>query len=138
MKANKKSGIMNEKKYFPQTGDKTPFKVPEGYFEGLSARLDQLIDLGTDTDDTIVPERPRLSMWMDKYRPIFYLAAMFVLLLFSVSTLLKLTSSDKTADKLTKETSTTNTIEVTAEDYIISQIGTYGIAEYYVDPEIYD
>lgn len=84
-----------------------------------------------------MPNRPRLTVWMDKYRPVFYLAAMFVLILFSVTTLLNLTNTKSNDDKLTKET-TTNQPVLTAEDYIISQIGTDGIAEYYVDPDMYD
>lgn len=128
---------MNETKPFPPTGDKTPFKVPTGYFEGLSARMDQLIDQEAAPGVTSMPNRPRLTVWMDKYRPVFYLAAMFVLILFSVTTLLNLTNTKSNDDKLTKET-TTNQPVLTAEDYIISQIGTDGIAEYYVDPDMYD
>lgn len=99
--------------------------------------MNSLIDQEASTEARITSDRPRLSLWMDRYRPVFYLAAMFVLILFSVTTLLKLTSGNEKADNLTKETTTTQPV-LTAEDYILSQIGTDGIAEYYIDPDMYD
>jgi signal transduction histidine kinase len=128
---------MNERRAFPHTGDKTPFNVPDGYFEGLSAKMDQLIDQDSMADIASTNDRPRLTIWMDRYRPVLYLAAMFVLILFSVSTLLNLTNGKSSDDKLTKELSNEQPV-VTAEDYVLSQIGTDGIAEYYIDPDMYD
>lgn len=48
-----------------------PFRVPDGYFEGFTARMMEQIP-----DDEPQFEDNKVTMW-DRVRPIFYLAAMF-------------------------------------------------------------
>lgn len=130
---------MNQKTTLPPIGDKTPFKVPAGYFEGLTARLNQLIEQDREDNVQTLPRHSSTTLWTVRYRPVLYLAAMFVLLLFSVTSLLRWTTGDDRSDKLTKEShSTSIPADLTAEDYILSHIGTDGIAEYYIDPDMYD
>ncbi len=53
---------------------KNPFKVPEGYFEGLTERImEQLPE-----QPHIEEEEPREVTLMDRIRPLIYLAAVFV------------------------------------------------------------
>jgi hypothetical protein len=135
---------MKENFSLKEPGDKSVFSVPEGYFAGLSGRMNKLIDRSQQQEELVIetPVRKNNLMWMDRYRPILYLAAMFVLLLFSVSTLMNITSKHSGGDNLTKESTTKKQQErsqssvPTAEDYLISQIGTDGIAEYYINPEL--
>lgn len=127
-----------------EPGDRSAFSVPEGYFAGLPARMNKLIDRSQPQEMEEKPVRKDNLMWMDRYRPILYMAAMFVLLLFSVSTLMNITSSKSKSDNLAKKSSTDKQQDSkqptapTAEDYLISQIGTDGIAEYYINPELYE
>jgi len=126
-----------------ETGDRTVFKVPEMYFENFEAQLQQRID-ALETEANLPKERvevqkesKRFILKMDSIRPVLYMAAMFVLLIFSMSLILNLTSGKST--KLTAEDKTQSAkIELTAEDYLISSVGSYGITQYYVDPESFD
>lgn len=137
---------MKENFSLKEPGDKSVFSVPEGYFAGLSGRMNKLIDRSQQQEELVIetPVRKNNLMWMDRYRPILYLAAMFVLLLFSVSTLMNITSNKSDGDNLAKEATKNKQQESnqptvpTAEDYLISQIGTDGIAEYYINPELYE
>lgn len=137
---------MKENFSLKEPGDKSVFSVPEGYFAGISGRMNKLIDRSQQQEELVIdtPVRKNNLVWMDRYRPVLYLAAMFVLLLFSVSTLMNITSKKTGGDNLTKETTTKKQQESnpsnvpTAEDYLISQIGTDGIAEYYINPELYE
>ena len=126
-----------------EPGDKSPFKVPEDYFENLNSRMNQIIDEHERED----AEAPEVSFYvkepgrMEKFRPILYMAAMFVVLLFSINTIMKYTTADreKAESKLYNENSTTySKQEVTAEDYVINAVGTYAITEYYIDPEYFE
>jgi len=128
---------MKEKTTFREPGDKSVFTVPEGYFEGLSARMNNLIDQTERQEKSRKTTMHILPGRMERFRPILYLAAMFVLLLFSISTILNLTTDKTTSTSLTKQSSTSKQAP-TAEDYLISQLGTDGIAEYYIDSELYE
>lgn len=134
---------MKEQFTLKEPGDKSSFHVPEGYFAGLPGRMNKLIDRSQQQETEEKPLGKQRPMWVDRYRPILYMAAMFVLLLFSVSTLLNITSGKSKDDNLaktaTKKQQVGNQQSVpTAEDYLISQIGTDGIAEYYINPELYE
>lgn len=138
---------MNKPISLKEPGDKSAFHVPEGYFAGLQGRMNKLIDRQQQEAEPVVIEtsvRKNNVMWMERFRPVMYLAAMFVLLLFTVSTLLNITSKRSGGDNLAKETTTKKQQESTqmpiptAEDYLISQIGTDGIAEYYINPELFE
>lgn len=137
---------MKENFSLKEPGDKSVFSVPEGYFAGISGRMNKLIDRSQQQEELVIetPVRKNNLVWMDRYRPILYLAAMFVLLLFSVSTLMNVTSNKSDGDNLAKKSTTDKQQEnkqpstPTAEDYLISQIGTDGIAEYYINPDLYE
>jgi len=126
-----------------ETGNRSVFKVPENYFDDFQAALNKRIDsLEAENEkvrDVEVESKPkRLFLKMDSIRPVLYMAAMFVLLLFSVGLVLNLTS-DKTSSSLhlsaesTTQTKTPATNIPTAEDYLINSVGTYGITEYYIE-----
>jgi flagellar motor protein MotB len=129
-----------------EPGDKSVFSVPEGYFAGMSGRMNKLIDRSQQQELQVIdtPVKKINLTWMDRYRPVLYLAAMFVVLLFSVSTVMNITSKHSDADNLAKKSTTDKQQEnkqpsaPTAEDYLISQIGTDGIAEYYINPDLYE
>ncbi len=130
---------MKENITLKEPGDKSVFNVPEGYFEALSGRMNKLIDRSQLQEMEVKPVGKQHLTLIERYRPILYMAAMFVLLLFSITMLLNKTSDKSDSGKLTKETKTSKQQSVpTAEDYLISQIGTDGIAEYYINPELYE
>ncbi len=118
-----------------QPGDRSVFKVPTNYFADFEVSLNARID-AFEAEKRIVyrdqVETPKkgLQIFMNQYKPILYMASMFVLMLFSVGLVMKY-SSGKT-NSLKAETSKEQVMP-TAEDYLISNIGTYGISEYYVE-----
>lgn len=118
-----------------QPGDRSVFKVPTNYFADFEVSLNAHID-AFEAEKRIVyrdqVETPKkgLQIFMNQYKPILYMASMFVLMLFSVGLVMKY-SSGKT-NSLKAETSKEQVMP-TAEDYLISNIGTYGISEYYVE-----
>lgn len=129
---------------FNETGDKTVFKVPENYFENFQAELEKRLD-NLNTEEIPLREKVQSEtevrkpiLRIDTFRPIMYMAAIFILMLFSISVVLNYTS-DKTASSLrlsAESTSNSNVSAVpTAEDYLINSVGTYGITEYYVESE---
>lgn len=127
-----------------ETGDLTVFKVPDKFFENFQTQLNQRLDvLETEKDLTntkakVETKSKRYVLTMESIKPILSMAAMFVLLLFSVSLILNITSR-KTAVALSTETKKqTESTELTAEDYLISSVGTYGISQYYVDPKSFE
>jgi hypothetical protein len=62
---------MNEKiKQWDKLGDKNPFKVPEGYFEGLTAQIMSRLPKKTNEETKVV------SLW-ERTKPWLYMAAMF-------------------------------------------------------------
>jgi hypothetical protein len=128
--------MMREKTTIKEPGDKSVFTVPEGYFEGMTDRINALIDQREKPEKSFNTFMHILPGRMERYRPLLYMAAMFVVLLFSITTILKLTSNKSDSGSLTKNGNKQQ--EQTAEDYLISQIGTYGIAEYYINPDLYE
>lgn len=121
-------------------GDRSSFKVPEGYFEGLTAKMNELIDkTELENENSEVESTEIRKGFILKYKPIFYMAAMFVLLLFSLTAVLKLTGDGEKKQSGLMSTNTTDIKQVlTAEEYVISTVGTYAITEYYIDPEIFE
>lgn len=125
-----------------ETGDKTVFNVPENYFNNFK------VDFGKRLDAVEIQEKEKLHtetsygkfvLNMDKVRPYLYIAAMFVLMIFSIGLVMKY-SSEKSSTLLglsaeSNSTSVKNTTP-TAEDYLINSVGTYGITEYYVESDI--
>ena len=118
--------------------------MPENYFMNFEATLEKRLDalekekISSNRLFQDKTESKKFKFSMEALRPILYMAAIFVLLLFSISLVLNL-SSDKTSSSLRlsadSQTSSAATSVPTAEDYLINSIGTYGITEYYVDSE---
>lgn len=117
-------------------GDRSSFKVPEGYFEGLTAKMNELID--RNDSENGVDNTEKSKGFILRYKPIIYMAAMFVVLLFSITAVLKLTGNEKKQSGLMSSSTTDIKQVLTAEDYVISTVGTYAITEYYIDPEIFE
>jgi hypothetical protein len=117
-----------------ETGDRSTFRVPEGYFEGLELQLHKRIEaLEAEKKAEIMqgsPKKGGIILTMKSVRPMLYMAAMFVLLLFSIALVFHYTTGSSSLRA--QETSTEQTIP-TAEDYLISSVGTYGISQYYVE-----
>lgn len=53
--------------------EQNPFRVPEGYFEGLTERI-----MAQLPEQEPIEEEPEVVSLFDRIRPILYLAAMFV------------------------------------------------------------
>lgn len=70
-----------------------PFRVPDGYFEGLTARMMEQIP-----DDEPQFEDNKVTMW-DRVRPIFYLAAMFAGLGLFFKAIVFFDNSDKLSNQ---------------------------------------
>jgi hypothetical protein len=127
-----------------ETGDLTVFKVPDKFFENFEAQLNQRLDIMEAEKDLTnkkaqVERRPkRYILTMESVKPILSMAAMFVLLLFSVSMILNITSKKNAVALSTEAKKQTENTELTAEDYLISSVGTYGISQYYVDPKSFE
>jgi len=129
---------------FNETGDKTVFKVPENYFINFEAELEKRLD-NFEAENQLVDERiqtekksKRFFLSMDTAKPILYMAAMFVLVLFSVSLVLNFKSNSTSSSSLglsVESTSQSASSIPTAEDYLINSVGTYGITEYYLNSE---
>lgn len=129
---------------FNDTGDKTVFKVPENYFINFEAELEKRLD-NFEAENRLVDERiqterdsKRFFLSMDTVKPILYMAAMFVLVLFSVSLVLNFksnTSSSSLGLSVESTSQSASSSIPTAEDYLINSVGTYGITEYYLNSE---
>lgn len=121
-------------------GNRSSFKVPEGYFEGLTAKMNELIDkTESENENQEVDSIDTRKSFILKYKPILYMAAMFVVLLFSLTAVLKFTGNGEKKQSGLMSTNTTDIKQVlTAEEYVISTVGTYAITEYYIDPEIFE
>ena len=70
-----------------------PFRVPDGYFEGFTARMMEQIP-----DDEPQFEDNKVTMW-DRVRPIFYLAAMFAGLGLFFKAIVFFDNSDKLSNQ---------------------------------------
>lgn len=120
-----------------ETGDRSVFRVPEGYFEGLEKQLSQRIETLEAEKKLEIRERSRkkggIILTMQSVRPMLYMAAMFVLLLFSIALVFHYTAGS--GSLRAQETSSEQAVP-TAEDYLISSVGTYGISQYYVESQV--
>lgn len=128
---------------FHEPGNRKVFKVPEKYFETFESQLEQRLDgleKNLSQPNEKIPSEigaRKFVLTMERIRPILYMAAMFVILVFSIGLILNLTPGR--SSKLSTEDKTPSVkLELTAEDYLISSVGTYGITQYYVDPESFD
>jgi len=127
-----------------EIGDKTVFKVPENYFINFEAELEKRLDnvkadkLQVDKNIQTESGSKRFFLSMETVKPILYMAAMFVLVLFSISLVLNFKSNNTSSSSLglSVESSSQSASSIpTAEDYLINSVGTYGITEYYLDSE---
>jgi hypothetical protein len=124
-----------------QPGDRTVFKVPENYFADFGAVMNARIDAfrtegrnqSDDSWNNNAVRKKGLLLVMDQYRPIMYMASMFVLLLFSVGLLMHYTSG---SSGTYKSQAVKEQPAQTAEDYLISNLGTYSISQYYIESEL--
>lgn len=116
-----------------ETGDRSVFRVPDGYFEGLEMQLNKRLE-AFETEKKLEMKATRskggVVLTMQSVRPMLYMAAMFVLLLFSIALVFRYTNGSGLLRA--QETSKEQTVP-TAEDYLISSVGTYGISQYYVE-----
>jgi hypothetical protein len=119
-----------------ETGDRSVFRVPEGYFDGLEMQLNKRIEALEAGKKLELKEASRkkggIILTMQSVRPMLYMAAMFVLLLFSIALVFHYTAGS--GSLRAQETTTEQTVP-TAEDYLISSVGTYGISQYYVESQ---
>ncbi len=126
-----KKFILNE------TGDRSVFRIPEDYFAGLEMQLNERIEVFEADKELEMKEVSRkrggIILTMQSVRPLLYMAAMFVLLLFSIALVFHYTSGS--GSLRAQETSTEQTVP-TAEDYLINSVGTYGISQYYVESQV--
>lgn len=120
-----------------ETGDRSVFRVPENYFAGLETQLNKRIDALEAEKKLEIKETSRkrsgIILTMQSVRPMLYMAAMFVLLLFSIALVFHYTAGS--GSLRAQETSIEQTVP-TAEDYLISSVGTYGISQYYVESQV--
>jgi len=117
-----------------ETGDRNIFKVPEHYFEDFAASMEKRID-EFEADEALISDAPITTNIhpMMRLRPLLSIAAMFIVIAFSMGLIFHFTSNSS-AELKAEETSSTDKIP-TAEDYLISSVGTYGITQYYVETE---
>jgi len=126
---------------FKETGDRTVFNIPENYFVNFKAemgkRLDAVENEGQrfNSDRKPATKSKGLVLRMETIKPYLYIAAMFVLLLFSISLVMNLKSKSSSSLGLSVENSSVSSIPTT-EDYLINSVGTSGITEYYMDSEV--
>ena len=119
-----------------ETGDRSVFRVPEDYFAGLEMQLNKHIEVleAGKKSETIEVSRKRggIILTMQSVRPMLYMAAMFTLLLFSIALVFHYTTG---SGSLRAQETSLESIP-TAEDYLISSVGTYGISQYYVESQV--
>ena len=120
-----------------ETGDRSVFRVPEDYFVGLEMQLNKRIEALEAEKKLEIRDLSRrnggIILTMQSVRPMLYMAAMFVLLLFSIALVFHYTAGS--GSLRAQETTTEQTVP-TAEDYLISSVGTYGISQYYVESQV--
>ena len=120
-----------------ETGNRNVFRVPEDYFAGLEMQLNKRIEAleaekKREERRMRAPQKGGIILTMQSARPVLYIAAMFVLLLFSMALVFRYTKGS--GSLRTQQTSSEQAVP-TAEDYLISSVGTYGIAQYYVESQ---
>lgn len=120
-----------------KTGDRSVFRVPENYFAGLEMQLNERIESLEAENKLEIKRSSRnkvgIILTMQSVRPLLYMAAMFVLLLFSIALVFHNTKGS--GSLRAQENSTEQTVP-TAEDYLINSVGTYGISQYYVESQV--
>ena len=118
-----------------EAGDRSVFRVPEDYFAGLEMQLNKRIEVleAEKKSERMEVSRKRggIILTMQSVRPMLYMAAMFTLLLFSIALVFHYTAG---SGSLRAQETSLETIP-TAEDYLISSVGTYGISQYYVESQ---
>ena len=123
---------MNNKFNFDQPGNKEVFKVPEQYFEHLQAEIENRIA----TESAPVH---RKMIYINRIKPIFYMAAVFVLLLFSIRGVINLTNQDKKQSVISVidgvETKEFQVNTMTAEEILLSSLDEYSLMYYYINQD---
>ena len=115
-----------------QPGNKEVFKVPEHYFENLQAEIQQRIEMESAPAQGI-------RLFMNRVKPVLYMAAVFVLLLFSIRAVLNLTNTDNKQSIISK----TDGVEIeefqetamTAEEILLSSLDEYSLMYYYINQD---
>lgn len=105
-------------------GNKEVFKVPEHYFENLQAEIQHRIEMESAPAQGI-------KLFMNRVKPVLYMAAVFVLLLFSIRAVLNLTNTDNKQSIIGK----TDGVEIeefqesamTAEEILLSSLDEYSL-----------
>ena len=113
-------------------GNKEVFKVPEHYFENLQAEIQHRIEMESATAQGI-------KLFMNRVKPVLYMAAVFVLLLFSIRAVLNLTNTDNKQPIIGK----TDGVEIeefqestmTAEEILLSSLDEYSLMYYYINQD---
>lgn len=118
-----------------ESGKRDFFKVPDSYFLDFEGQLNKAID-NYEIEKNIEKRKKGRMLSMEGFRPLLYMASMFVLILFSVGLIMN-KSTNKTSSLRAQE-STKEQLIPTAEDYLISNLGTYGISQYYIESEMAD
>mgnify|MGYP006953735721 FL=1 len=113
-------------------GNKEEFKVPEHYFENLQAEIQHRIEMESAPAQGI-------KLFMNRVKPVLYMAAVFVLLLFSIRAVLNLTNTDNKQPIIGK----TDGVEIeefqestmTAEEILLSSLDEYSLMYYYINQD---
>ena len=115
-----------------QPGNKEVFKVPEHYFENLQAEIQRRIEVEP------APDQGR-RLFMNRLKPVLYMAAVFVLLLFSVRAVLNLTNTDNKQSIISKtegaEIEEIQESAMTAEEILLSSLDEYSLMYYYINQD---
>jgi hypothetical protein len=143
MKIRILGGQNMKESFLNKTGNRAIFKVPENYFSNFEIQLNKQLDVIeaekiSMTSDTAMNKGSKrgLLLNMEGFRPLLYMASMFVLLLFSIAIIMQKNSGETQllkAQKVSKEQPIP-----TAEDYLISNLGTYSISQYYIESKLED
>jgi len=107
---------MNEEEYIrTKISGKTPFKVPEGYFEQLSQSVMSRLP------EHQVAKKPTLFV---RLRPVLYAAACLMAVIFSVTLYLNTSEGDQADSVIAKESSISNSMSESyvedAVDYVMA------------------
>lgn len=115
---------------FDQPGNKKIFTVPEHYFENLQTELQRRIE---NAESAPVQET---KTFMNYIKPVLYMAAVFVVLLFSIRFVLNLTNQDNKQPGLSAmngiETEEFQVNTMTAEEILLSSLDEYSLMYYYI------
>ena len=122
--------MKEEENILRMAGRKAPFRVPDGYFEGLTERV---MD-GLPEVERVKPVVRRVSMW-DRVKPWIYMAAMFMgaALIIRVATYNPTSTSDAVASTEADEWEMSYLDNVLAQQ----QIDSYSLYVYLSDADEY-